>query len=266
MILQPNCKINLGLHILCRRTDGYHEIETVFYPINDLCDELEIIPHEESSDRPIRAFIQEGIAIDCAAEDNICIKAYRLLKDAFPQQVKDVTLRLRKQIPFGAGLGGGSADAAYTLKGLNALFGLNLTNEQLKQYAVRIGADCAFFIDNKPAFAAGIGEQLRPIELDLSNYTIRIEKPDESVSTKEAYAGVKPRFPQGISGKRESELLTVIQSPIERWKGRLTNDFESSIFPKHPAIEIVKEKFYQQGAVYASMSGSGASVFGLFPK
>lgn len=252
MITRPNCKINLGLHVTGKRPDGYHNIETVFLPVHTLCDELEIIQSDSFS------FIQQGIPVDCPPEQNICVKAYNLLLENFPHKVQPVAMRLVKNVPFGAGLGGGSADAAFVLKMLNSMMNLNLSTADLRHYASRIGADCPFFIQNTPAYATGIGDQLQPVDVNLDGYHIVIEKPDDSVSTREAYAGLL------LQNKQRPDLRQVMQMPVEQWRQILVNDFEQSIFPSHPAIAALKQNMYQRGAVYASMTGSGAAVFGIF--
>lgn len=252
MITHPNCKINLGLHVVGKRPDGYHNIETVFLPVGSFCDELEITLSDTFS------FIQQGIPVDCLPDDNICVKAYRLLLADFPDKVKPVQMRLVKNIPFGAGLGGGSADAAFALQMLNTLMGLALNEETLCRYAARIGADCPFFIINTPAYATGIGDQLQPVDVDLSKYRIVIEKPDDAVSTREAYSGLTLR------DAARPDLRTLMQLHVSEWKGILVNDFEESIFPNHPAIAELKDDMYRRGALYASMTGSGAAVFGIF--
>ena len=250
----PNCKINLGLHVVGKRPDGYHNLETIFLPVHDLCDELEITP-VKGSDTVVR---QEGIVLDNAPEDNLCMKAYRLLHDEF--NIPQVEIVLRKHIPFGAGLGGGSSDAAFTLKMLNEMFSLGLTSTDLEQRSAQIGADCAFFIQNRPAYATGIGDQLEPLDLDLSAYRIAIAiPPDEHVSTREAYAGLH------LQGGSRPDLRQAVRQPIEQWRETIVNDFEASVFPAHPAIAALKDDMYRRGALYASMTGSGAAVFGLFP-
>ncbi len=250
----PNCKINLGLHVVGKRPDGYHNLETIFLPVHDLCDELEITPVKGSD----TVVWQEGIVLDNAPEDNLCMKAYRLLHDEF--HIPPVEILLRKHIPFGAGLGGGSSDAAFTLKMLNDMFSLGLATADLEQRAARIGADCAFFIQNRPAYATGIGDQLEPIDLDLSAYRIAIEiPPDEHVSTREAYAGLH------LQGGSRPDLRKAVRQPIVQWRKTIVNDFETSVFPAHPAIAALKDDMYRRGALYAAMTGSGAAVFGLFP-
>ena len=250
----PNCKINLGLHVLRKRPDGYHDLETIFLPVHDLCDELEIAPAEGSA----TVVRQEGIVLDNAPDDNLCMKAYRLLLEEFG--IPPVEILLRKNIPFGAGLGGGSSDAAFTLKMLNDMFSLGLSVGDLKQRAARLGADCAFFIQNRPAYATGIGDQLEPLDIDLSSYRIVIEiPPNEHVSTREAYAGLH------LQGGNRPDLRQAVRQPIEQWRDIIINDFEASVFPAHPAIAALKEEMYRRGAHYVSMTGSGAAVFGLFP-
>lgn len=254
MITFPNVKINLGLSITEKRPDGYHNLETVFYPVA-LEDALEI--RTSSATAPDRKFTlhQHGLEIAGKAEDNLVAKAYQLLDEEF--NLPPIDIHLYKHIPSGAGLGGGSSDAAFMLKLLNEHFHLNLPDNQLEAYAATLGADCAFFIRNKPTFAEGIGNIFSPIELSLSGYGIMIVKPDIFVSTREAFSNIHPKRP-------EHPIKEVIQRPVSEWKEALINDFEASVFPLHPAIEAIKQELYNQGAAYASMSGSGSSVFGLF--
>ena len=253
MITFPNAKINLGLDIVEKRPDGYHNLETVFYPI-PLCDILEITPATEP-DAPDYTFTMYNAVFDGDDADNLVIKAYKAL--AADHKLPKVDISLYKHIPTGAGLGGGSADAAFALKMLNDIAGLGLSAEQLRGYASRIGADCAFFIDNTPAYATGIGDILSPTPCSISGYHLVLVKPDIHVSTKDAYALVTPQKPQ-------VPLTAIAQQPILEWKGTMKNDFEKSIFAKHPAMEKVKKQLYSMGAVYASMSGSGSSFFGIF--
>lgn len=254
MLSFPNAKINLGLNITGKRPDGYHNLETVFYPI-PVEDALEITP--ASSDAPDHKCTLHlyGRTIEGKPEDNLVVKAYHLLDADF--QLPPVDIHLYKHIPSGAGLGGGSSDAAFMLKMLNQQFKLNLTEESLEGYATRLGADCAFFIRNHPTFAQGIGNEFSPINLSLKGYRLYLVKPDIFVSTREAFARIRPR--QADVSPRDC-----IRLPVEEWKGFLVNDFEESVFPQFPRIQEIKEKMYQLGAVYASMSGSGSSVFGLF--
>jgi len=250
MICFPNAKINLGLNILRKRPDGYHELETLFYPIG-LKDGLEFI---ENKDNKIN-FSCSGIALGINTEDNIVFKAYRLLAYDYPLPGLDI--HLHKVIPFGAGLGGGSSDGAFLLKGLNDHFELGLTKNHLMGYAIQLGADCSFFIENHPAFATGIGEKLQPIDFSVKGYFLVLVKPQFGVGTKEAYQGIRPAIP----AVRLSEVLNVA---AEKWQESVVNDFESSVFPLYPEIAQIKSKLMEMGAVYAAMSGSGSSVFGLF--
>lgn len=251
MIVFPNAKINIGLNVVEKRIDGFHNIESIFYPVMELFDVLEIIKSEKLQ------FSSSGIAIPGNEADNLCVKAFGLLKADF--NISPVHIHLHKVIPIGAGLGGGSADAAFTLKALNQLFELHLTDEQLIEYARKLGSDCAFFIKNKPIYAFGKGDEFEPIELDLSKLDIKIEYPKIHVGTAEAYAGVHPK-------KSVTNIKEAIQLPVSEWRNALKNDFEESIFPNHPQIKALKEKFYNEGAIYASMTGSGSAVFGIFKK
>jgi 4-diphosphocytidyl-2-C-methyl-D-erythritol kinase len=252
MISFPNAKINIGLNILRKREDGYHEIESVFYPI-ELCDILEIV--ENPSGSHMAAFHNTGILIDVPKEKNLCLKAYHLLQKDF--KLPEGSIHLHKIIPLEAGLGGGSSDAAFTINILDNLFSLGLSDEKKIYYASLLGSDCAFFIRNKPSLASGRGEILKEIELDLTGLYIAVVKPSFSISTSEAYSGVRP----GLPGCRLTENMKL---PVEQWKGNITNDFENHIFLKHPDLAQIKEKLYLSGAVYASMSGSGSAIYGIF--
>lgn len=252
MITFPNAKINLGLNIVEKRPDGYHNLETIFYPI-PLQDALEITPWE-GGERKYK-LAQSGIQIAGDDENNLVVKAYKLLDSLY--NLPPIEINLLKHIPSGAGLGGGSADAAFMLCMLNQHFQLNIPNEQLEVYAAQLGADCAFFVENKPTFAEGIGNIFSPIELSLKGYKLVLVKPDIFVSTRDAFAQIKPKRPT-IS------LKEVAKMPIEAWKTYMVNDFEESVFPQFPAIADIKAKLYDMGAIYASMSGSGSSVFALF--
>lgn len=253
MICFPNAKINLGLNIISRRGDGYHNLETLFYPIG-LRDGLEIVPSGREED--FRLF-QTGATIQGDKDDNLVIKALKLISEE--KKIPGIDIHLFKKIPFGAGLGGGSSDAAFMLKLLNDTFSLGYTVPELEQKAAEIGADCPFFIKNKPAFAKGTGNLLEEVDLDLSSYFFVLVKPDITVSTKEAYSLISPVPP-------EIPLGEIIQKPVSEWKGLLKNDFEPPIFKKYPEICRIKEQLYAKGAVYASMSGSGSSVYGFFEK
>lgn len=252
MITFPNAKINLGLNIVEKRPDGYHNLETIFYPI-PLQDALEITPWE-GGERKYK-LAQSGIQIAGDDENNLVVKAYKLLDSLY--NLPPIEINLLKHIPSGAGLGGGSADAAFMLCMLNQHFQLNIPNEQLEVYAAQLGADCAFFVENKPTFAEGIGNIFSPIELSLKGYKLLLVKPDIFVSTRDAFAQIKPKRPT-IS------LKEVAKMPVEAWKTYMVNDFEESVFPQFPAIADIKAKLYDMGAIYASMSGSGSSVFALF--
>lgn len=250
MILYSNAKINIGLYITEKRSDGYHNLETIFYPVK-LYDVIELNSSEELS------LDTYGIEIPEQGE-NLCIKAYNLLKADFPK-IKPYKINLLKNIPIGAGLGGGSSNASYVLKALNELNSLSLSDLELSKYAARLGADCPFFIVNKPVFATGIGNDFSDVKIDLSSYYIIIIKPDIHISTAEAYANITPSTPQ-------VDLRNAIQLPIQEWKYNIVNDFEIGIFDKYPQIAAIKHALYEKGAIYASMSGSGSSVFGIFNK
>lgn len=247
MLQFANAKINIGLHVTNKRSDGYHDIETVFYPVQ-LYDVLEVLPADKLAFEVHNYDFPEG-------EDNLCLKAYRLLAQAY--DIPPVGVHLLKNIPVGAGLGGGSANAAYTLKAINKQFALGLGDDTLLEYAAKLGADCPFFIRNQPVYAQGIGTEMEAVELDLSAYSIVIVKPDAFVSTAEAYRSVVPK-------PAEVDLRRAIRLPIQQWKYHVVNDFEVGIFKQYPYIQEVKAKLYAEGAIYASMSGSGSAVFGLF--
>ncbi|MDR0412841.1 MAG: 4-(cytidine 5'-diphospho)-2-C-methyl-D-erythritol kinase [Dysgonamonadaceae bacterium] len=251
MISFPNIKINLGLNVVSRRPDGYHNIETVFYPVRGWYDALEIVPAEKAPG----GFFPTGIPVPDASAQNLVMKALALLKADY--DIPEIDVHLHKNIPLGAGLGGGSSDAAFMLSLLNDFAALRLSGEQLERYASRLGADCPFFIRNQPVFAEGTGNVFTPVAVALRGYCLVVVKPDIHVSTQEAYAGVTPRQP--VVSIRE-----IIRQPVSRWKDRLANDFEESVLARHPEIGAIKQRMYDRGAVYASMSGSGSSVFGLF--
>lgn len=252
MITFPNAKINLGLNITEKRPDGYHNLETVFYPI-PLEDALEICPRKEGEGS--YSLTQSGLTIEGDAERNLVVKAYKLLDETYKLPPTDIFLH--KHIPSGAGLGGGSADAAFMLKLLNEAYDLQLTDDQLEDYAARLGADCAFFIRNRATYAEGIGNIFSPVELSLAGWQLLLVKPDIFVSTRDAFARIHPRHP-------ERNVKEIIAQSVESWKDCLVNDFEESVFPQFPAIGDIKAELYRLGAVYASMSGSGSSVYGLF--
>lgn len=276
MILYPNCKINLGLNIVGKRGDGYHDIETVFLPI-PLSDCLELNPATEDS------FVIDGRQLDCSAQDNLVVRVLNMLR-AEDMDIPPVSIRLTKNIPSGAGLGGGSTDAAFMIKGLNELFSLNLTDAQMAARVGRLGADCPVFIANKPVFAEGKGDVFSPLPVPfiqksycalpplgsalpptitlsnpamLENYWLVLVKPNDFISTREAYASVTPR-PSKVS------LQEILSRPVKTWRGQMTNDFEESVFPTHPVVRGIRDQLYMLGATYAAMSGSGSTVYGLF--
>lgn len=253
MITFPNAKINLGLNIIEKRPDGYHNLETIFYPIN-LQDALEVT-RRENNDKEYTLHIS-GAPLEGEPEDNLVVKAYKLLKKDYPGLLP-VDIHMYKHIPAGAGLGGGSSDAACMIKLLNDKFSLGLSTERMEEYAAKLGADCAFFIRNKPVFATGIGNLFEPVELSLKGYHIILIKPDIFVSTRDAFAEIKPVRP-AVS------LKEIVKQPIETWKSSMKNDFEDSVFKKFPEIAAIKDELYDLGAVYAAMSGSGSSVYGIF--
>ena len=261
MILYPNCKINLGLRVIRKRPDGYHDLETVFVPIYGLHDELEVESVQHSAISNQISFEQEGIAVDCPAEDNLIVKCYRQMRAMYPQ-IGDVAVRFKKNIPFGAGLGGGSSDAAHMAVALNELFCLRLTKEQLAAEVKSLGADCPFFVYNTPCYAEGIGDLLTPVELDLEGIRIIMIKPEEGVSTKEAYSGIT-RHPE-VAGEIQKAVAMMRQKCTEIDDTIFMNDFEATVFPLHPQIAAIKKRLLDAGAFYASMSGSGSTVFGLF--
>ena len=248
MITFPNAKINIGLKITSRRSDGYHNLETIFYPVQ-IKDALEVIEAAEMS------FETSGIEIPGHVNENLCLQAYDLLRKDF--DLPNIKIHLHKQIPIGAGLGGGSADAAFFIKLINERFQLSLDVETMQNYCRKLGADCAFFIENKPLFAYEKGDVFEEIFLDLSNYHLALVMPPVYVSTGEAYRGVKPHQPQ-------QSLKELIQLPLEEWQGKINNDFEGHILRSNPQIRGVKAALSEAGALFALMSGSGAAVYGIF--
>ncbi len=253
MLCFPNAKINIGLNIVEKRNDGFHNIESIFFPVK-LCDVLEAVI-DESSEAGIVTFTSSGISIPGNADDNLCVKAYHLIIKDYPMPALKV--HLHKIIPIGAGLGGGSADAAFFINLLDELFELNLAWGEKHHYARQIGSDCPFFIANKPAFAFERGDKLDFLEIDLKGYHIALVYPGIHVSTQLAYSMVKPQKPQ-------TSLKEIIQLPVEKWKEKIVNDFEKPVMEKFPEIAEVKNKLYESGAVYASMTGSGSAVVGIF--
>lgn len=265
MIRFVNAKLNLGLDIVRKREDGYHDLETVFYPVGvhngtprnpePFCDILEITPADETE------FIMSGREVDCALEKNLVFKAWQCIREAYELKTgiafPDYRIHLEKHLPDGAGLGGGSADASFTLTMLNELAGNPFSKDELESLALRLGADCPFFIRNKACYAEGVGEKMTDVNLDLSGIWCVLVKPDLNISTKEAFAGVIPRLP-------EQSLRDSISLPISEWQGKLKNDFESSLFPNHLILADIKSEILESGAEYAAMSGSGSTIFGLF--
>ncbi len=252
MLLFPNAKINLGLNILSRRPDKYHDISTVFYPVG-WSDALEVISAEDDQ-KECRLHLS-GLPVDGDVQDNLVVKAYRMLTQDYT--LPSVEVYLHKAIPFGAGLGGGSADASCMLRLLRDLFSLPLSDDGLAVYAARLGADCPFFIYNRPMLAEGIGERLSPIDISLRGYFLVLVKPEISVSTAEAYSLVTPAVPS-------LSLPDVLSQPVGEWKELLVNDFEKSVFEHYPVLSRLKQQLYDKGAVYVSMSGSGSTMYGLF--
>nr|WP_314696354.1 4-(cytidine 5'-diphospho)-2-C-methyl-D-erythritol kinase [uncultured Prevotella sp.] len=258
MITFPCCKINLGLNIVAKRPDGYHNLETVFYPV-PLCDALEIKKMDEEfpSSTPIDLKVTGNI-VACDETKNLVVRAYHLLAEDY--KLPRVHAHLFKRIPMQAGLGGGSADAAYMIRLLDERFRLNMGNAEMEHYAAQLGADCAFFIRSEIAYATGIGEVLEPADTEKNNlegYYLVLIKPDVAVSTAEAFAGITPKKP--VKCCRD-----IVRQPIDTWRSELTNDFEKSIFAIHPILATIKEKLYEHGALYAQMSGSGSTIFGIF--
>ncbi len=259
-IVFPNAKINLGLRVINKREDGFHNLETIFYPIEN-SDILEII------DSQTPQMIQYGISYPGDPSDNLCMKAYELLRKDY--DLPPVEIHLYKKIPVGAGLGGGSSDASFTLTLLNDMYKLNISTQKLLEYAARLGSDCPFFIHNKPMLGTGRGEILTPIDIpQLEGYEIKIFTPDIFVSTADAYKGIITRENRLKQGEilNNMPLVEVISQPVEKWRDLLENDFETTVFAKHPLLKEYKQDIYNQGAIYASMSGSGSTMFGVFKK
>jgi 4-diphosphocytidyl-2-C-methyl-D-erythritol kinase len=257
VVVFPNCKINLGLNIIRKRSDGFHDLETVFYPL-PIHDVLELIPFAGDTHTDDISFTMGGLTIEGNKEDNLCSKAWYLLKKDFPQ-LPPVQMYLYKTIPAGAGLGGGSADAVFALKLVNTLFELKLSREQLFDYSLQLGSDCPFFISNKPCFATGRGETLEEINIDLGFYKFILLNPAIPIHTANAFAQTTPSLPL-------TSIKEIIQQPVTEWKELLKNDFEGSVFRQFPEIKKIKDELYDAGAIYASLSGSGSTVYGIFEK
>ena len=264
MIVFPPCKINLGLRVLSKRSDGFHNIETVFYPV-PLHDALEVIlPPQTAGGAELSAnsgaglFSTSGLAIDGSPTDNLCLKALQLLKDDFAE-IGPLNIHLHKVIPLGAGLGGGSSNGAFMLSLLNELFSLNLSSGKLAEYALQLGSDCPFFLLNRPCYAGKRGEHLEEIALDLSAYSLVLVNPGIHINTGWAFSSIVP------SSAGES-LQEAIQEPVSAWKSVLVNDFEAPVFELYPEIREIRDFLYQQGALYSAMTGTGSTVFGIFPR
>lgn len=250
MILYPPCKINLGLHILHKRNDGFHELDTCMYEI-PLYDILEIIPSENFE------FTSSGLDIPGDSDNNLCVKAFKLIKEN--HQISNVKIHLHKQIPMGGGLGGGSSDGTYVLKMLNSIFKLELSDAKLEEYASILGSDCAFFVKGNCQLAKGRGEILTPIDLNLKGYNLKILNIGIHVSTADAYGGV-------IFQNHNKNITEILSLEKEDWKNELKNDFETSVFKNHSILSEIKNRFYQEGAFYASMSGSGSTMYALYKR
>lgn len=256
MLHFPNAKINIGLFVTQKRPDQYHDLETIFYPVPMLKDALELLPASSEEDFSMNI---TGLKVEGTQEQNLVFKAYQLLQKAFPEKVKSVQVHLLKAIPMGAGLGGGSADGAFMLKLLNRFFELGIEDTQLAEMALQLGSDCPFFIYNKPMLAFGRGEQLEPIDLDLSQYSLQLICPKVHVSTAQAFQHILPK-------QAPCSLKTMIALPIKEWKDSIYNDFEASVFSFHPLLAKIKNDLYAQGALYSSMSGSGSAFYAFFEK
>lgn len=250
MVVFPNAKINLGLNIIKKRSDGFHELESIFYPV-PWVDALEIIPSH------VVGFSTSGIQVDGALHDNLCMKVYEAMRERF--DLPPVQIHLHKNIPIGAGLGGGSSDAAFTVKLLHEIFELSLTEVEMENFIRPFGSDCPFFIKNRPLLALGRGDVFEAADVQLKGAWIVLVYPDLFISTKEAYGQVRPQIPA-------NNIRKVNGKGMEAWRGVLKNDFEEALFPSHPVLKALKEKMYMLGASYASMSGSGSTVFGIFDK
>jgi len=256
MITFPIAKINLGLNVVEKRPDGYHDLQTVFYPV-PIKDALEVQTMDEGFPSDVDCDLKvTNLAIEGDEQKNLVVRAYKLLKEDFPTLPR-IHTHLWKGIPTQAGMGGGSSDCSYMIRLLNELFGLGMSDDQMIAYAARLGADCAFFIKSTPCYAEGIGEKMQPIALDLKGWHIGVVRPDIPVPTREAFSRIHPHYPQRCCKE-------VVTEPVETWREALTNDFEESVFALHPEIGAVKEELYKRGATYAAMSGSGSALFGLF--
>ena len=254
MVVFPCCKINLGLNVVARRSDGYHDIETLFYPV-PLNDNLEVV----TASRLTTSYVlhETGIPLEGSGQHNLVVRVLETLRETYPQQIPPVEIWLHKRIPAGAGLGGGSSDAAFMKRLLNTQYDLGMNDEDIEYRLARLGADCAFFNRCKPAFATGIGDRLMPVNLSLAGWNLVLVKPDVYVSTREAFSMIVPQ-------RADHPLLEALQRPVETWRETVSNDFEKSVFLHYPKIAAIKATLYDMGAVYASMSGSGSCVYALF--
>lgn len=256
MLEFPNCKINIGLNVTSKREDGFHNIETIFYPL-PWCDVLEIIPLRGASPKPVVLHLS-GLTVPGATDDNICIKAATILRQDFPE-ISPLEIHLHKAIPSGAGLGGGSADGAFTLTLLNRIFELKLSANQLTAYALRLGSDCPFFINNSACFATGRGELMVPVSLDLSAYTFVLINPGIHINTGWAFSQLTPEKPS-------QKLIDLIKQPVSEWKNLIRNDFEAPVLKQYSQIAAIKNEMYTKGALFAAMTGTGSTVYGIFEK
>ncbi|MFA6925079.1 MAG: 4-(cytidine 5'-diphospho)-2-C-methyl-D-erythritol kinase [Bacteroidales bacterium] len=256
MLTFPNAKINIGLNVLEKRNDGFHNIESVFYPLN-LTDALEIIEDKKNKSKNKIKFTSSGLKCEGDEKNNLCVKTYSLIDNDF--NLPPVQMHLHKNIPIGAGLGGGSSNAAFTIKLLNDIFKLNISVKQMQNYAAKLGSDCAFFIENKPAFCFKRGDEFEKIKLYLSKYCFVLINPGIHINTAKAYSNI-------ITAKPKTSIKELIELPLSKWKDYIFNDFEKNIFVKYPQIKKIKDFFYKQGAVYSSMTGSGSSVYGIFDR
>ncbi len=256
MLHFPNAKINIGLFVTEKRADGYHNIESVFYPLRQMKDALEVLPAAEGAESTLRF---SGKKIEGEQTNNLVWKAYQLLKNNFPQQVKNIQIHLIKSIPMGAGLGGGSSDGTFMLRLLNKFFELELSDETLTEYALQLGSDCPFFVNNTPQMAKGRGEILSPVDLDLSDYSIQLICPKIHVATALAFSNITVAVPNVSIEKK-------IKLPLKDWAATIENVFEKTVFEQHSELAIIKQKLYNEGAIYAAMSGTGSALYGIFPK
>lgn len=251
MIVFPNGKINIGLNIIAKRTDGFHDLESVFYPV-PIRDVLELVPADQFR------FTTYGLPVPGKKEENLCVRAHKSIQKLFPD-LDEIEINLFKNIPLGAGLGGGSSDGAYTLKLLNQYYGLNLSNEQLQKLASGLGSDCAFFIENKPAWIRGKGEMIETIDFDLSPFSIMLVHPGIHIDSGRAFSQIVPKAP-------EKRILDLVKQPIREWKSSVINDFELPVFKEFPILASIKNRMYEEGALYASMTGSGSTIYAIFEK